>query len=88
MLATVSKLLPKLWDRINFKGGSARLRNTAKKLGFLWKTQNNMMVLTEKHKVRRMQITIHHVGGHHDLISNALIISSYDYCDQKLNFLF
>jgi hypothetical protein len=50
--ATISKLLPKLNDRTNFKGGSTSLRNIVKELGFLWKTRNNRVVLIEKHDER------------------------------------
>jgi hypothetical protein len=51
--ATISKLLPKLRYRIDFKGGSTSLRNVVKELGFLWKkTRNSRVVLIEKHDVR------------------------------------
>jgi hypothetical protein len=52
MSPTISKLFPKLRDRINFNGGSASLRNTVMELGFLWKkTRNNRVVLIERHSV-------------------------------------
>jgi hypothetical protein len=58
-LATISELLPKLNDRINFIGGSTSLRNIVKKLGLLWKkTRNNRMVLIEKHDVRCMRVIV------------------------------
>jgi hypothetical protein len=37
MSPTIPKLLPKLRNRINFKGGSTSLRNIVKELGFRWK---------------------------------------------------
>jgi hypothetical protein len=57
MSPTISKLFPKLGDRINFNGGSNSLRNIVKELGFLWKkTRNNRVVLIGKHDVRCMQV--------------------------------
>jgi hypothetical protein len=84
MSATISKLLPKLNDRINFKGSSTSLRNIVKELGFLWK--KNRMVLIEKHDVRCMRVIVLHVRGHRGFIPNALVIFSCDYCDQILIF--
>jgi hypothetical protein len=53
MSPTISKLFPKLRDRINFNSGSTSLRNNVKELGFLWKkTRNNRVVLIEKHDLR------------------------------------
>jgi hypothetical protein len=84
--ATISKLLPKLNDRINFKGGSTRLRNIMKELGFLWKkTISKRMVLIEKHDVRCMRVIVLHAGGRRGFIPNALVIFSCDCCDQTLN---
>jgi hypothetical protein len=55
---TVSKLFPKLTDRINFNDGDTSLRNIVKELGFLWKkTRNNRVVLIEKLYVGCMQIS-------------------------------
>jgi hypothetical protein len=60
MSPTISKLFPKLRDRINFNGGSTSLRNIVKEFGFLWKkTRNNRVVLIEKHDVRYMRISYH-----------------------------
>jgi hypothetical protein len=54
----LSKLFPKLRDRINFNDGSTSLRNIVKELGFQWKkTRNNRVVLIEKHDVRCMQVS-------------------------------
>jgi hypothetical protein len=46
-----------LRDRINFSGDSTSLRNTAKELGFLWKTRNSRVVLIEKHDVRCVRVS-------------------------------
>jgi hypothetical protein len=54
---TTPKLLPKLRNRINFKGGSTSLRNIVKELEFQWKkTRNNRVVLIKKHDVRCMRV--------------------------------
>jgi hypothetical protein len=53
MLATISKLLLKLRDRINLKGSCNGLRNTVKELGFQQRT-NNRVVIIRKHDVRCM----------------------------------
>jgi hypothetical protein len=58
MSPTISKLFPKLRDRINFKGGITSLRNIVKEFGFLWKkTRNSRVVLIEKHDVRYMRVS-------------------------------
>jgi hypothetical protein len=57
MSPTISKLFPKLRDRINFNGSNTSLRNILKELGFLWKKmRKKRVVVTEKH-VRCMRVS-------------------------------
>lgn len=55
---TVSKLLPKLKDAINFNGGSTSLKIILRDMGFKWKkTRNNKAVLQERHDIREQRVS-------------------------------
>ncbi|KAJ4445058.1 hypothetical protein ANN_06857 [Periplaneta americana] len=55
---TVSKLLPKLKDAINFNGGSTSLKIILRDMGFkLKKTRNNKAVLQERLDIREQRVS-------------------------------
>jgi hypothetical protein len=55
---TIAKLLVKLKDSINFKGGSSSLRKIVRDLGFRWKqTMTNRGVLIERHNIRSLRVS-------------------------------
>jgi transposase len=57
-IPTVKNLHAKLVEQIAFSGSKSSLRRVLKKLGFKWKrTQNNRMVLTERHEIRFQRTT-------------------------------
>jgi transposase len=54
---TVKKVLEKLKETINFKGGSTSLKIILKEIGFRWvRTKDNRSILTETHEIRAMRI--------------------------------
>jgi hypothetical protein len=64
-LASSSKLLLKLRDRINLKDDGTDLRNIVKDLQFLWKNRNNRVGLIKNYGIRHMQIIILNAGDQH-----------------------